>query len=112
MVIPKGAQTDEAWEFINFTQQPAAQLILAKQGQLPTRQSVLSDPFFKTPAAQSQLQIIDWLKMNPHKAPLDIPQYPELLTALGNAFQDILAKKANVAQALQSAAQAYQSAGS
>lgn len=107
MVIPKGAQTEEAWQFINFTQQPAQQLILAKAGQVPTRKSILTDPFFKTPAAVQQLQIIDWMQVNPHKAPLDIPQFPELISVLGIAFQQIIANKADVASALQTAASNY-----
>ena len=110
MTIPTGAQTEEAWQFIDFMQQPEAQLILAKTGQsVPTRKSVLSDPFFKTPAAAQEVEIINWMKVNPHKAPLDIPQYPDLINAVGVAFQDIIANKANVSTALKTAASTYAS---
>jgi ABC-type glycerol-3-phosphate transport system substrate-binding protein len=111
MAIPTGAQTEEAWQFIEFTQQPEAQLILAKAGQsLPTRKSALEDPFFKTSAAKQQVEIINWMKVNPHKAPLDIPQYPELITALGTAFQDIIANRAKPSTALKTAASTYTAA--
>jgi ABC-type glycerol-3-phosphate transport system substrate-binding protein len=111
MTIPTGAQTDEAWQFINFTQQPEAQKILATIGQsLPTRKSALEDPYFKTAAAKTQVEIIDWMKVNPHKAPLDIPQYPDLITAIGTAFQDIIANRAKPETALKTAASTYTAA--
>jgi ABC-type glycerol-3-phosphate transport system substrate-binding protein len=108
LCVPKGAQTDEAWQFLDFFQSVPAQLINMKVGQqLPTRKSALEDPYFSTPAAATAVMVLDWMKANPHAGPVHVKNYPDLTLALGSAFQQIITNRADVGSALSKAAQQY-----
>jgi multiple sugar transport system substrate-binding protein len=107
-VIPKGANADLAWKLIEFYQTPEADLIKAKVGnELPTRKSVLSDPFFKTRQATDMNGWLAWMAANPHPAPLKIPKYQNMVEAIYGALQAIVTRNADVASTLQQAAQQY-----
>jgi multiple sugar transport system substrate-binding protein len=109
LVMPKGANKDAAWKFMEFMQSNEAELIDAKVGgETPTRKSTLKDPFFDTPDAARIKDVTTWLAANPHEAStLKIKKIELLIDVLGDASQQIIGRKADVKQSLTEAAQKY-----
>lgn len=112
LVMGKTKNRDAAWRFLDFMQSKEAEMIdVEVGGNTPTKKSTLTDPWFKTPAADYQNDVLDWIKSNPHQATtLEIKSYPAFTDALGNAVQSIVAERADVAKALAKAAEVYSSA--
>lgn len=110
MVMPKGANQDTAWKLLEFYQETEAEVLKATIGnELPTRKSTLDDPFFDTPEAEQMRQWLDWLAANPVAAPLKVPQYQELVQSLYDAVQAVLVNDTDPKEALQTAADRYES---
>lgn len=64
--IPKGTDhADAAWKFIEFLTTAESQLATVKlTGELPTRTSPYSDPWFKSEAGADSKMLADWFQSN------------------------------------------------
>lgn len=111
LVMPRGAQKEAAWRFMEFMQSNEAELIDAQEArEVPTRVSTTEDPWFKTADASYITALLGDMKKYSHAATtLGIKNYSQLSLALADAAQDIIANKANVAKALATAADSYKS---
>lgn len=108
MVMPKGANQDLAWKFLEFYQDPQAEVLKSSiGGELPTRKSVLDNSFYKTPAAANMRDWLAWLQANPKAAPLKVPQYQNMVQQMYNACQAVMVKGMSSQKALQQASDAY-----
>lgn len=111
-VMPKGAQEEAAWKFIEFTQTPEVDLLTAEVGgEFPNRVSTLEKPFFDTSEAEDLRNWLEWVQANPHPAIIPSIREQEVLTqALGDAVQQIIANRADVPSNLERAAEEYRRA--
>lgn len=109
LAMSKDADKDAAWKLIDFFISNEAELIDAEVGgEMPTRASTLEDPFFKSNGFARQREWLDYLQEHGHAATVfAIQQREEFIEILGDAAQDILAKRADVASRLAEAADAY-----
>lgn len=109
MVMPKGANEEVAWKFLEFYQDPEAEVLKATVGnELPTRKSTLEDPFFETDGAAQMRVWLDWMAANPAAAPLKVPNYPELVKSVYDAVQEVLVNGTSAKDALSGAQDRYQ----
>jgi multiple sugar transport system substrate-binding protein len=112
LVMPSSEQKEAAWRFMEFMQSPEAELIAARVGgELPTRRSTSEDPFFdETSEGKRMLELLKHMQENAHPATtLKIRKFPDLANAIGDAGQEIIANRADVAETLAAAAERYNS---
>jgi ABC-type glycerol-3-phosphate transport system substrate-binding protein len=111
MVMPRGANKEAAWRLLEFYQDEEAELIKAQVGnEPPTRRSVLEHEFFSSPDAELMRGWLDWAAANSRPTPLQVPEYQEMIDAIGDAIQRIIVNRDNVRDALAEAAERYTSA--
>jgi ABC-type glycerol-3-phosphate transport system substrate-binding protein len=110
--MPKGAQKDEAWLLIDFLQSAEAQEIEFKaSSDMPTRKSALAGGLMdgdKFALQRSWLEYID--KTAVPDDSLHAKGRPQMITALSQAAQEILAQQKDVSEALERAAESYDNA--
>lgn len=84
-VVSKDVRDKEtAWRFVEYMISPDAQLLYTKMaGELPTRKSVLDDPWFETPEAADVAFAVRYLLEKPRAA-----RYPRRFGALAEALAD------------------------
>ncbi|MHB8278940.1 MAG: ABC transporter substrate-binding protein [Candidatus Humimicrobiaceae bacterium] len=107
--IPKGSKNpDAAWEFIKYVNSVEARLKYTKiSGELPTRQSVTEDAYFKSPEAAITNWWMEYLKYGNSivVAPATMNELTEILIS---AIQETLASPdSDVKKILESAAKKY-----
>lgn len=110
LAMSKDADKEAAWKLIEFFHSPEAELIDAQvAGEMPTRSATLEHSFFTGKDFARQREWLDYLKEDGHPATVfAIQQREEFVDVLGDAVQDILANRADVASRLAEAADAYQ----
>lgn len=99
---------EQAWKFIEYMVSPEAQLLNVKvAGELPTRKSVLSDAWFKTPAGADAAFALQYLMEKPKPA-----RYPrrfaEVAEALADAAQAVVQGQKQPKAALDEVAQKWE----
>lgn len=109
LCMSNGANQEAAWKLIDFFHGNEAELIDAEvAGELPTRKSVLEDPFFQSEEFARQREWLDYLAEHGHPATtIKIEHRQELANILGDASQRIIAGQADVASTLADAAAQY-----
>jgi multiple sugar transport system substrate-binding protein len=109
LAMSKDAHRPAAWKLIEFFHSREAELIDAQAGgEMPTRPSTLEDPFFSGPDFARQREWLEYLQEHGHAATVfGIQKREEFIELLGDAAQDILANRADVATRLAEAADAY-----
>jgi multiple sugar transport system substrate-binding protein len=109
LVMAKGAKKEAAWKLMEFLQSNEAELIDARVGgELPTRKSTLTNPFFQTPQAKRMVDWLNYMAANSHPATsLRIKKLEVLLDVIGDAAQQIVVNKADIKTTLSVAAQKY-----
>ena len=112
LVMPRGAQKEAAWRFMEFMQSKEAELIDSQTAkELPTRRSTAKDPWFKSDDASYIATLLADMQKYEHPATtLRIKKYSQLSLILADAAQEIIANKADVAATLASAASTYKAA--
>lgn len=91
---------EAAWKFMKFLLEPWAQMEMAKVGQIPVREDVIDDPYFRDhPYYGIYLQQLKTAKARtPH------PAYSKIEDIMQQAFQKVVAGKATAKQAFDDAA--------
>lgn len=91
---------EAAWKFLRFLLEPWAQMQMARVGQMPVRDDVIDDPYFKNhPYYGVYLQQLKTAKARtPH------PTYSKIEDIVQQAFQKAVAGKATAKQAFDEAA--------
>lgn len=109
MGLPKGAKNaDAGWEYIKYYLRPEVQAVNARiAGALPSRRSVASDPYFRTPEAQYLRWWLEYTAANSEPM-INTPTANRLAESMANALhQVILQPKSNIADVLARAAAEY-----
>ncbi len=105
LAISKDSKAPEAaWRFIEYMISPEAQLISARVGgSLPVRNSVFTDPWFKTPAAGELVRWRDYIEAKGR--PFLVSTLSDYMNdSLGLAYEEILTGRAEPQAALDQAA--------
>ncbi len=108
LIIGKDSkQRDAAWKFIEHMTSPESQIITAKTtGEMPTRKSPYSDPWFKSKSASELMFWKDYMERYGR-----IPRYPEkyveLSQLIADATQEVVLRNVPPQEALNKAAQRY-----
>jgi len=108
VVIPRGAQNpDLAWKFIQHWTSPAMQLADSKAaGYLPTRKSVINDPWYQADAASDIRFAVGYASAHPFNF-----QWPQAIDALyvtlANMFEQVIDGKMTPAEGLTWASNEY-----
>lgn len=107
--IPRGAKhPDASWEYIkNWTSVETEEINARMAGALPSRKSVLAQPFFQTPDAAYMKWWLDYI--GDHGEPnIATPTYTELNEVMVDALHQVfLNPTANIKQVLDAAVQRY-----
>ena len=107
--IPRGAkEADASWEYIKQYVDPAAQEINARiAGSLPTRKSVLAQPYFATQEAAYMRWWMDYVAERGELSP-NVATFNQLNEVMTDALHQVLLRPgANIAQVLNEAAARY-----
>ena len=108
IAMTKDCKTPEAaWKFIQHITSPEMTLLNSKiGGELPTRKSVLGDPWFDTPEGKTVKFSANYLA-DAGRPQMLLPSFTHFTTTLATAAQRIVGQGANVESTLREAVDGY-----
>lgn len=109
VVMPTGAQTEEAWRLMEFLQSNEAEMIdVQVGGELPTRRSTLENEYFQSEDAARVTDWLNYMQEAQHPATsLKFENWQLLNSILADAGHEIIINQADVAETLAAAAERY-----
>lgn len=105
----KSEKQDAAWTFIKFMVSPEAQAIAAEGGEVVSRKSAYSAPYFQNEAAQNQVQWADLISKRGRTVSYT-PILSTFHTIVGEAFQRMVLRDGSPEDAYEEVVERYDAA--